>query len=150
MPQRNINRGECEITQATDMAQMHMFDLAYRKHGFTRKIVHLETGLPLSTIKSYEEGTSMPIAAFNKIAGIKDFPNELLSLVLEPGGKTLCDAEADETDIDDLARAAVDILAKYVAARHPDSPGGIRIVHNEADDLRMAARGLNDRAEKVA
>lgn len=150
MPQRNISRRECEITQAVDMAQMHMFDLAYRKHGFSRKVLHLETDIPLTTLKSYEEGTSMPVAALVKIAGVPGFPNELLSLVFEPAGKTLGDAEPDETDIDDLARAAVDVLQKYVAARHPDSPGGIRIVHNETADIKMSAAGLRDRAGKVA
>src|SRR3546814_3623559 len=73
-------------------------------------------------------------------------PNELLSLMLDVGGKVIADAEPDETDLDDLARAAVDVLQKYVAARHPESPGGVRIVHSETDDIKMSARALGDRA----
>jgi len=150
MSQRNIMRRECEIAQAVDMAQMHMFDLAYRRHGFSRKILNLETDIPLTTIKSYEEGTSMPVSALVKIARVKGFPNELLSLLLEPADKILADAEPDETDLDNLALAAVDVLQKYVAARHPESPGSIRIVHNEAEDIKLSARGLESRAKKVA
>lgn len=150
MPQRNINRSECEMTQAVSMAQMHMFDLAYRKHGFSRKVLHLETGIPLTTIKSYEEGTAMPLTAFVRIAAVKGFPNELLSLVMDCGGKSVCDAEEEATDIDDMARAAVEVLARYVSARHPDSPGGIRIVHNEVEDLARAAHAVTDKAGKVA
>jgi hypothetical protein len=151
MTSRNeIPSRTCEITQAVEMGQMLMFDMAYRKHGFSRKILHLETGIPLTTIKSYEEGTAMPVAAFTKIAAVRNFPNELLSLVLDPSGKTIADAEPEETDLDDTARAAVDFLARYVGARHPESPGNIRIVHNEIDDLKMSARGLRDRAGKAA
>src|SRR3546814_1970738 len=57
--------------------------------------------------------------------------------MLDVGGKVIADAEPDETDLDDLARAAVDVLQKYVAARHPESPGGVRIVHSETDDIKM-------------
>src|SRR3546814_6111193 len=76
-------------------------------------------------------------------------PNELLRLMRDVGGKVIADAEPDETDLDDLARAAVDVLQKYVAARHPESPGGVRIVHSETDDIKMSARALGDRAGKV-
>lgn len=147
---RNISRRECEMSQAVEMAQMLMFDLAYRKHGFSRKILHLETGLPLTTIKSYEEGTSMPVAALVKIAAVRNFPNELLGLLFDPACKTITDADPEETDIDDLARAAVDVLQKYIAARHPESAGGIRIVHSERPDIEHSAKALKSAAKKVA
>jgi hypothetical protein len=139
---------DCDISHAVEMAQTLMLDLAERKHGITRKALHLATGIPISTLKSYEEGTAMPVTAFVKMAAV--IPNELLSLMLEPGEKAIADAEPDETDLDDLARAAVDVLQKYVAARHPDSPGGIRIVHSETADIKLAAKGIADRAGKVA
>src|SRR3546814_4399671 len=78
----------------------------------------------------------MPVSALVKMARV--IPNELLSLMLDVGGKVIADAEPDETDLDDLARAAVDVLQKYVAARHPESPGGVRIVHSETDDLQSS------------
>src|SRR3546814_7540771 len=121
--------------------------LAQRKHGITRQVLNLETGIAISTLRSYEEGTSMPVSALVKMARV--IPNELLSLMLDVGGKVIADAEPDETDLDDLARAAVDVLQKYVAARHPESPGGVRIVHSETDDIKMSARALGDRAGKV-
>lgn len=150
LSQRNISRRECEISQAVNMAQMHMFDLAYRRHGYSRKIIHLETDIPLSTIKSYEEGTTMPIDAVVKVAAIKGFPNELVSLLFMPADKMIGDSDPEETDIDDAALAAIDLLQRYVKARHADSPGGIRIVHNEVEEIRHSAAGFQDRTGKVA
>src|SRR3546814_3254564 len=95
-----------------------MVDLAKRKHGITRKVLNLETGISISTLRSYEEGTSMPVSALVKMARV--IPNVFLSLMLDVGGKVIADAEPDDTDLDDLARAAVDVLQKYVDARHPD------------------------------
>ena len=144
----NISSRTCEITQAVEAGQLAMFRLAERNHGLSLKILSLESGIPHGTLRSYAQGTAMPVSALVKLSGV--IPNELISLMLDPGGKVLADAEQDETDIDDLARAAVDILQRYVSARHPDGPGGIRIVHSEVPDIKMAAAGLQDRAGKVA
>lgn len=149
MTDRNdISARCCEITQAVEAGQLAMFRLAERDHGLSLKILALETGIPFGTLRSYAQGTTMPVPALVKLS--KVIPNELTSLMLDPGGKVLADAEPEETDIDDLARAAVDILQRYVTARHPESPGGIRIVHNEVADIKLAAAGLQDRAGKVA
>src|SRR3546814_19892255 len=72
---------KCEITMAVEQAQIRMFDLAKRKHGITRKVLTLETGIAISTLRSYEEGTSMPVSALVKMARV--IPNELLSLMLD-------------------------------------------------------------------
>ena len=144
----NISSRTCEITQAVEAGQLAMFRLAERNHGLSLKILSLESGIPHGPLRSYAQGTAMPVSALVKLSGV--IPNELISLMLDPGGKVLADAEQDETDIDDLARAAVDILQRYVSARHPDGPGGIRIVHSEVSDIKMAAAGLQDRAGKVA
>lgn len=149
MTERNdISARTCEITQAVEAGQLAMFRLAERDHGLSLKILALDTGIPFGTLRSYAQGATMPVTALVKLS--KVIPNELTSLMLDPGGKVLADAEPEETDIDDLARAAVDILQRYVTARHPESPGGIRIVHNEVADIKMAAAGLQDRAGKVA
>src|SRR3546814_2963181 len=87
---------ECEITMAVEQAQIRMFDLAKRKHGITRKVLNLETGIAISTLRSYEEGTSMPVSALVKMARV--IPNELLSLMLDVGGKVIADAEPDPAD----------------------------------------------------
>src|SRR3546814_14465134 len=105
--------------------------------------------------RSTRHDTSVPFAPFCRFAVAalvkmaRVSPNELRSLMLDVGGKVIADAEPDETDLEDLARAAVDVLQKYVAARHPESPGGVRIVHSETDDIKMSARALGDRAGKV-
>src|SRR3546814_2306766 len=78
------------ITMAVEQAQIRMFDLAKRKHGITRKVLNLETGIAISTLRSYEEGTSMPVSALVKMARV--IPNELLSLMLDVGGKVIADA----------------------------------------------------------
>lgn len=150
MNDRKISWSDGEISQSVNAAQMRMFDLAYRKHGFSRKILHLETGIPLSTLKSWEGGISMPIEGAVLIAGAKGFPNELLSLLFEPAGKTVSDSDQDETDIDDLALSALDVLGKYIRYRHPESAGGIRLVPGEVEDIRHSAAGFCDRANKVA
>lgn len=151
MVQRRENvRRECEISQAVDMAQMHMFDLAYRKHGFTRKILASHMEVSISTVRSWEEGASMPVHGFVKLARVPKFPNELLSLMVEPAGRVIADAEEDESDIDDLALSALEVLAKYVSARHPDSPSGIKIDHTERSDIKDAAKAIAGRAKKVA
>lgn len=154
MPQRNISRNECEISLAVEAGQRAMFRLAEKNHGLSLNILSLETGIPLGTLRSYAPAkaempaTAMPVTALVKLSAV--IPNELTSLMLDPGGKLICDAEPEETDIDDLARAAVDLLSRYVAARHPDSPGNIRIVHSEEQDIRLSAAGLKDKAGKVA
>src|SRR3546814_8825842 len=60
-----------------EQAQIRMFDLAKRKHGITRKVLNLETGIAISTLRSYEEGTSMHVSALVKMARV--IPNELRS-----------------------------------------------------------------------
>src|SRR3546814_8288877 len=81
---------------AVEQAQIRMFDLAKRKHGITRKVLNLETGIAISTLRSYEEGTSMPVSALVKMARV--IPNELLSLMLDVGGQVIADAAPDPPD----------------------------------------------------
>src|SRR3546814_21046964 len=84
---------ECEITMAVEQAQIRMFDLAKRKHGITRTVLNLETGIAISTLRSYEEGTSMPVSALVKMA--RAIPNDFLSRMLDVGGAVIADAETD-------------------------------------------------------
>jgi hypothetical protein len=144
-----INSRECEISQAVEVAQTTMLEEAARR-GFTRKVLHLHTKIPLTTLKSYEEGTAMPFAAFAKIAAVRNFPNDLLNLMMEVSGKEVCDATSHETDYDDLARAALEYASAHASYRHPESDGGIRLVHTETPSLKMKARALKAAAKKVA
>jgi hypothetical protein len=148
---RENSSRNCEISSAVTKAQVRMFDLAERDHDLTLKVLHLETRIPLGTLRGWIAGTSMmPLDGFVKLAAIKGFPNELLSLPLDVAGKSVCDAEPEETDMDDAAISALEYALKWARARHPDSPSGIRIDHTERPDLTLAAGGLTDKAGKVA
>lgn len=147
---RENSSRECEISTAVAEAQVRFFDLADRKFGFTPKIIALETDIPASTLKGWIAGTSaMSLDGFIKIIAIKGFPNQLASLILAPAGKMAVDDEAEETDIDDLVIRSLELALAHVKARHPDSPGGVRIVHSEIPDIALAAEGVADKAGKV-
>lgn len=148
---RENSSRDCEISNSVAAAQHHFFDLAKRKFGFTLKVISLETDISLSTLVDWDNGRSaMSLAGFVKIIGIKGFPNQLASLILEPAGKMVADAESDEADIDDLVIRALELALVHVKARHPESPGGVRIIHSELPDIQLAADGVADSAGKVA
>jgi hypothetical protein len=150
MSQRSETYGRYgEISRRAKFGQVRMLELA-EQAGFSAKVIELETGIPASTIRSWKAGTSMSLDAFAALAAIKAFPDDLLSLPFEAAGKAICDDAPADSDIDDLAQAAVDLLARYVAARHPDSPGGIKIAHNEKDALRQSAKAIGLESGKVA
>lgn len=136
-----------EISASAVQGQKLMFREA-KKVGFSPENIAGFIDVPPSTVKGWASGTPMPITGFAAIANIDGFPNELLSFVLP--NKSIHDAEADETDYDDLARKAIEYVALHAKARHPNSPGNIRIVHSEEPDLRISARGLKSAAKKVA
>jgi hypothetical protein len=139
------------IFDAVKSAQVRMFDLAKNKHGFSLKVLHLETDIPMDTLRDWITGKSgMPLAGFVALSAIKEFPNELLSLPFEAAGRSVCDAEPEETDQDDAAVAALEYALKWARARHPSSPSGVRIDHTERPDLELAAEGLADKVGKVA
>ncbi|QEH79919.1 hypothetical protein EIK56_17980 [Sphingomonas sp. C8-2] len=145
---REIPSRECEITAATIAAQARFFDLA-DQHGFTRKFISLSTGIPTGTLKDWANGTMMPLAGAVKIIRIKGLPNDIATLLIEKSGKSISDAEPDETDVDDAAIAALEYALEWARARHPASPSGTRIDHTEKPNVAQAGRHLADRAGKV-
>lgn len=148
---REISRSRSEISDAVRKAQVRMFDLAARKYGITLKVIELETDISDSTSSGWASGkTGMPLDAFVSLATINGFPNELLSLPFEAARKALGDSEGSETDIDDLAVAAAELLLRFAKARHRNSPSGVRIDHTERPDIELSAERLADRAGKVA
>lgn len=150
MPHCEIPLKQSEIPDAVRREQVRMFDLANRKHGLTLKVLNIETGISTSTLSGWINGTSMmPLDGFVRIAAIKDFPNELLSLVFDAAGKSVADSDEGAADVDDAVIAALEMTLAYVKARHPDSPGSIRIVHSEEPEIRMMARRVADRVGKV-
>ncbi|MBO9380429.1 hypothetical protein GG804_27065 [Sphingomonas histidinilytica] len=148
---REISRSRSEISDAVRKAQARMFDLAARKHGITLKVIELETDISDSTSSGWASGkTGMPLDAFVTLATIEGFPNALLSLPFEAARKTIADSETGESDIDDLAVAAAELLVRFAKARHRKSPSGVVIDHTERPDIELAAEDLADRAGKVA
>jgi len=148
---RDIQQRDCGISDAVRSGQIAMFDLAARKHGFTIKRLSLETDIATGTLRGWIDGTSMmPLDGLVKIAAVKGFPNTLLSLPFEAAAKSVCDADQEESDIDDAALAAANLILRYVAARHPESPAGIAIGHGEKPDLKLAVANVADTSRKVA
>jgi hypothetical protein len=138
MTHREIPSRNCEIAQAVEAGQMAMFRLAERDHGLRLKILELETGVPLGSLRSYATGTTMPVHVLLKLARV--IPAHLVNLVTEPGGKVL----------DDAVIAALEMALKWAKARHPKSPSGVAIDHTERPDIELAAAAVQIAASKAA
>src|SRR3546814_19062091 len=121
---------ECEITMAVEQAQIRMFDLAKRKHGITRKVLNLETGIAISTLRSYEKGTYMPVSALVKMARV--IPNELLNLMLDVVGKVIADAEPDTAD------TSIHQMQTGVFYNTSDTPTGAHVSVYTFDSITLA------------
>src|SRR5688572_10990406 len=88
---------DCMITARMCRNQRTMFRLAESQHGFTQKSIHLETGMSLSAIGQYARGeTAMSGPAIYKLATVKDFPSELLSMLLDGTNRHIEDGEAED------------------------------------------------------
>ena len=71
--------------------QVVMFRAA-AKQGFSQKIIHFDTGLCLSVIDEYARGvTCMGGPSILALAGLKDFPSDLLSLLFDGTGRVVID-----------------------------------------------------------
>lgn len=123
-----------------------MFRLAERDLGLTIAELARQSGISKSTIKGWRDGSAMPAWALGELA----IPDDLASLVLDPFGKFIGTAGEDDGDLDALATKASEFLAEYSKARHPDSPGGIHIVHTEKASLTELRQGLRAHARKAA
>ena len=136
---------DCAETQSTLAAQKVMFRLADRDHGITHKMVHLDTRMSLSAIGQYARGESvMSVAAMRKLSKMRDFPSELLSLLLDGTDRHIVDGD-DDNELDTLGEDADAVAAEVRRARHPDSPGGVDIVDIEEARIRAKAMKLKRR-----
>lgn len=148
---RDIQHGRCEISLSVTEAQQRMFRLAKRDHNLTLNVLHAETKIPESTLRGWIDGTSMmPIDGLVRLAGV--IPNELLGLIFDPVGKTICDAGDDATDngTDEAVIAALELALTWAKARSQESPGGPAIVHCERPDLNQARERAADKLRSVA
>lgn len=117
-------------------AQRRVFRLAERNHGLHLKTIHLDSGIPYNTIRSYASGEAvMPISALNKLCDV--IPDELLSQLTGPGKRAIVAiAEGDDPDFDALGQAGLELAAEVNRSRRPDSPGGTNIVPIEKQAIQ--------------
>lgn len=118
-------------------AQREMFSEA-RKNGWPPRLLAKKAKLPPTTVEGWANGTAMPTWAFSILC--RFLPDDVSSMMLEPSDKHITTVEPDEAAIDDLCAEASELTADYVRARHPASPGGVRIVHTEEAPLKQRAR----------
>lgn len=133
-----------KIMTATLRAQARMFRLAARDYDLTLKAIHLDTLIPYDTLRSWkgDKGAHamMPMWAINALAGV--IPDELLSLLTEPGDRHLTRNGEDDDGLDDLGDRADEVAREVRRARHPQSPGGTEIIAIEEARIKQLARGL--------
>lgn len=113
-------------------SQRELFRRAAQK-GLTVAVLHQrDKGLKVSTMRAWSTGeTAMPAWAIGAL-GEAGVPDHLLSLVTEPFARCVVTSEDGDGDMDDAAIAANDFAGEVARARHPNSPGGVAIVPQEA------------------
>jgi hypothetical protein len=127
---------DCGETQGALSAQSLMFRLAVRDHGITHKMIHLSTRMSLSSIGEYSRGeTVMGLVALRKLSQMKEFPSNLLSLLLGGTDRHIVDGD-DDAELDTLGENADAVATEVRRARHPQSPGGVDIVPEEESQIR--------------
>lgn len=125
---------DCIISQRSLQAQADVFRIACDplRYGETLTSLSTKSGIPYSTLRSYAghngEPAEMPLSAIRKLQRAQ-FPNELLSLLLEAG--TAIVQVPDGIDHDELAALFCDYLRTKEAAHHPESEAGREIGPNE-------------------
>ncbi len=122
------------IIHQTKEAQKLVFRVATdpQRYGMTFKAISMDSAIGYDSLCDYAAGkTEMPLSALRRLCGV--IPNELLSLLLD-GGKSIVD-QAEGIDHADMASHAVDYLAEYSAARHPESECGVDLGPNETGRL---------------
>ena len=129
-------------------AQQEMFRLADAEYGLTLRAIASETGIPLTTLKTW---TNSNIFARAKIS-LPDFvtlcrvlPDDLTSLCLEPANKHVGTNETSDGDFDALGREA----AGFVADKLDAEADGV-VTHIEKKRLKDRARRVASRARAVA
>lgn len=128
---------EINISQITKDMQERMFRVALSR-GLTFKAISLESGIPLSTLRTYS-GTNgataeMPVSALRKLLGV--MPDDLLSMLL-PETHALVRVP-DGVNHDEFEEAARAYLVEKARSHHPDSPGGREI--SECEERSLGVR----------
>ena len=127
--------------------QIDMFAEAKRSGWPTSRLAK-EAKLPPSTVAGWSAGTAMPMWAFSLLC--RFLPDEISSMMMAPSDKLVSSVEVDEALLDELCCEAAELSVEHSRARHPQSPGGVAIVHTEGAPMRKRARKIAALAAAVA
>jgi hypothetical protein len=127
--------------------QKRMFRLAARDYGLSRHILSLETGISASTLKSWANETIIPLTGLRKL--VRVIPDELTSLVFAETDKCISTTIEGDGDLDELAREANELVQEHIKARHPEGPGGVRIVPIEKEAIKERGRAVAAKVRAV-
>jgi hypothetical protein len=138
----------CEDRQIAIREQRRMFRLAARDHGLTRQALHLETNIPVPTLKSWSNDTIIPLTGLRKL--VRVIPDELTSLLFTGTDKCVSTTIEGDGDLDELASEAAELVHEHIKARHPDGPGGVHIVPMEREKIKDRGRVVASKVRAVA
>lgn len=127
--------------QETLAKQRELFRLADHRHGLSLEVLASETGVSLTTLKSYNNSNifaraKMPLAVFVKLCRV--IPDDCTSIVLADAGKHVGSNEGGDGDLDALGREA----SHFVSEKLDAEADGV-VTHIEKSKLK-------DRAQRVA
>ena len=138
-----------EAFKARVLEKQHEMLLKAPKYGWPLSAIAQKSGFHINTVSGWANGsTSMDFWAWSLLSTF--LPDDLTSIMTEPSDKHVVTNKPEPMCLDELAAAALDYAASHARARHPDGPGGIRIVHTEEAELREKAgriRVVASRAE---
>lgn len=130
-------------------AQKELFRRAEHEEGLSLAVLMKRFPFKRSTLNDWKSGAQMPAWAIGAL-GQAGVPDNLLSLVLDPFSKHVGSNEEGEGDFDDAALAGNELAASVQRARHPNSPGGIAIVHSEKAAIAPIARRACAKMRNIA
>lgn len=130
---------------ARDIAarQVTMFAMFVGQGRFaTRAALSRASGIPESTLKDYASGTAMNLAT---VLHLRRFlPAEAINMLSEPGDARIVDTEASDTNWDEIASSAAQLVGDICDARKDG-----KIDHVEDRHLRQRARALIAEAQSA-
>lgn len=139
-----IMANDCAITRRLLTRQQTMFRMAEKK-GFSQKIIHIETGISVTSVSEYARGiTAMSGPAILKLVEWREFPSECLSILFDGSGRHVGDDTA-APDFDHLACETSGFTHSLLEAKRDG-----RLTSEERQRLRDQARRVAAAAANVA
>lgn len=125
-------------------AQERMFRLAERDFGLSLPILSADTAIPLTTLRGWKGGATMPAWAIGALgeAGVPDY---LLSLVLRPFDRVVDHERPGDGALHEAATEAIGFGHEFLEATSPNSDGGQAVTPREA--ARLSERALRTSAK---